>query len=95
MGANVAGQKRKKLSWFLAALFVFALIMGPGPGMLLINQPRSFLGLPQLYAWGLLWYAVEVGIVTAAYLFVWSPASHDDATEAGQAPASGTVRKRG
>lgn len=47
------------------------MLLGPGPGMLLINQPRAFLGIPQLYAWGLLWYAVEVLIVVAAYVWVW------------------------
>lgn len=47
------------------------MVLGPGPGMLLINQPRAFLGIPQLYAWGLLWYAVEVLIVVAAYVWVW------------------------
>ena len=65
--------QRKRVSWILTIVFVFALIMGPGPGMLLINSPLSFLGLPQLYVWGLLWYVVEVVVVVLAYLLVWSP----------------------
>lgn len=62
---------RRRLGWILAAIFGLAMLLGPGPGMLLINEPRSFLGIPQLYAWGLLWYVVEVAVVVAAYLWVW------------------------
>ncbi|MEX0701663.1 MAG: hypothetical protein WD069_06155 [Planctomycetales bacterium] len=64
-------RRRRVLGWVLAALFVTALVMGPGPGVLLVNEPRSFLNFPLVYMWGLLWYAVEVLVVIAAYLFVW------------------------
>lgn len=65
--------QRKRLAWILAAAFAVAMLMGPGPGMLLVNRPGSFLGIPQLYAWGLIWYAVEVLIVVLAYTLIWSP----------------------
>ncbi len=79
-------RNRRRLSLFLTVSFVAALLMGPGPGMLLINQPRSFLGIPQLYAWGLLWYAVEVGIVVAAYCFVWNSGPVADEIRIAQRP---------
>lgn len=62
---------RKILGWILAIIFAVALLMGPGPGLLLVNTSEAIFGLPALYAWGLLWYVVEVGVVVAAYLFVW------------------------
>jgi membrane protein implicated in regulation of membrane protease activity len=65
--------QRKRLAWILATVFVVALLMGPGPGMLLVNRPGEILGVPQLYAWGLIWYAVEVVVVLLAYMLIWSP----------------------
>ncbi|MEQ8790333.1 MAG: hypothetical protein RIC55_28825 [Pirellulaceae bacterium] len=62
---------RKTLGWILAAVFALAMIMGPGPGMYLVNTPTPVLGIPAIYAWGLLWYVVEVGVVVVAYFFVW------------------------
>lgn len=64
-------EARKKLGWILAIIFGIALLMGPGPGLLLVNSPKAIFGIPALYAWGLLWFVVEVGVVAAAYLFVW------------------------
>jgi hypothetical protein len=56
------------------------MFMGPGPGLLLVNPDReaantNVMGIPIIYAWGLLWYAVLVGIILAAYILVWR---HDD-----------------
>ena len=65
-------EARKKLGWILAIVFAIALLMGPGPGLLLINQPKALFGLPALYVWGLIWFVVEVGVVVLLYLFVWS-----------------------
>ncbi len=65
---------RKRLGWFLFALFALAMIMGPGPGATLdfVNQPEpSFFGLPRLYIWGIAWYFVQAFVVVTAYLFVW------------------------
>ncbi|MFT5525830.1 MAG: hypothetical protein ACI9G1_006063 [Pirellulaceae bacterium] len=69
--------RRKRLGWILAIAFVIAILMGPGPGMLLVNRPTAHFGLPDLYVWGLFWYVVEVGIVVLAYFFVWQ----DDSPE--------------
>ncbi len=71
-------KRRTRASWCLAAVFAFALIMGPGPGMALANHPVIFLGLPALYVWGLLWFLVEVAVVVLAYLFVWTDADDSE-----------------
>jgi len=55
----------------LTIVFVIAMIMGVGPGVQLVNRPESVMGLPLLYVWGLLWYAVHIVIVTTAYLYLW------------------------
>ena len=64
-------QTKRRTGWILAIAFIVALLMGPGPGMLLVNRPTAICGIPALYAWGLLWYAVEVVIVVLAYFLVW------------------------
>ena len=62
---------RLRLGRILAAVFALAMILGAGPGILLVNQPATWFGLPRLYVWGMFWCAVEIVVVTAAYLFVW------------------------
>jgi hypothetical protein len=61
-----------KLGWILAAVFALAMILGAGPGVLLVNQPATWFGLPRLYVWGMFWCAVEIAVVVAAYLLVWT-----------------------
>ena len=68
---DVARSKRR-LGSILAVVFAIALLMGPGPGILLVNSPRPVLGFPAIYLWGLVWYVVEVAVVVLAYLFVWT-----------------------
>ena len=63
---------KKTLGWVLAAIFALALLMGPGPGLELVNRPQAVFGIPAIYAWGLLWYVVEVGVVIVAYFFLWT-----------------------
>jgi hypothetical protein len=66
---------RSKLSWILAGVFAFALLMGPGPGLYLINgyaaNGGTILGLPALYFWAIFWCAVEGVVVVIAYKTVW------------------------
>ncbi len=53
--------------------------MGTGPGVWLVNRPTQVLGIPLLYAWAILWYLVEAGVVIAAYFLVWrSPKESSD-----------------
>ncbi len=62
---------RRPLGLFLGLLFALAMIMGVGPGVLLVNRPDTLLGLPIVYTWGLFWYAVHIVIVVMAYRFLW------------------------
>lgn len=68
----------RRLAILLFAVFSVALIMGPGPGHLLINpdpadpEARRFVfGLPIVYAWALLWFGVQAACVTLAYFLLW------------------------
>ncbi len=63
----------------LTGIFVLALFMGPGPGLHLVNPDptdpealRTVLGLPIVYAWGVLWFGVEAAVLIVAYFTVWS-----------------------
>lgn len=70
---------RRRLGAALAVVFLVAMVMGSGPGLYLVNpdpadpQARfTLLGLPTIYAWGLLWYAVQLAAVLTAYFKVWT-----------------------
>ena len=45
--------QRRTLSTSLVIAVAVAMLMGVGPGIYLVNRPDSFLGIPLLYAWGL------------------------------------------
>lgn len=66
---------RSRLSRNLLIAFVFALFMGPGPGLYLINgyaaAGGTLAGIPILYVWALFWCAVEAVIVYIAYRTLW------------------------
>lgn len=71
-------EKRKKLGVILSIAFLFAMFMGPGPGVLLINPDAAdpnavftFMGVPKVYAWGVLWYSIQLVIVGLLYAKVW------------------------
>ena len=62
----------------LALFFLLAMVMGSGPGLYLINpdpgDPNATFtlgGLPVIYLWGLLWYAVQLGVILRAYTTHW------------------------
>ena len=56
--------------------------MAVGPGVLLVNRPDMFLGLPLLYAWGIFWYVVIVAIALLAYRYVWCDGPDEDSERA-------------
>ncbi|MFP6900336.1 MAG: hypothetical protein VCA36_05300 [Opitutales bacterium] len=66
------------MSKILAAIFVFATIMGPGPGLYLVNPSpedashATFLGMPILFAWAVFWFFVQAGVVLVAYCKLWT-----------------------
>ena len=77
-----------RLSKILTAIFVFATIMGPGPGLYLVNpsledaSTATFLGMPVLFAWAVFWFFVQAGIVVVAYCKLWSKQDPEDGTDA-------------
>jgi hypothetical protein len=72
---DTSDKKRNCLSRILFSVFLFALIMGPGPGLYLINgyaaRGGTVLGLPALYFWAVLWFVVETAVVLVAYRTIW------------------------
>lgn len=73
-------------TWFriaLVAVFVLAMFMGAGPGVYLINPsadgpPAKILGLPIVYAWCLIWFAVQVTVIWIAATTIWRYADRDE-----------------
>ena len=67
---------RRGLAWALGIAFAIAMVMGPGPGLDLINpEPgalKTAFGLPIVYAWGLFWFGVQVALLLTAYARLWS-----------------------
>jgi len=63
---------RRTLGGILAVIFAVAMLLGAGPGILLVNTPAPWIGLPRLYVWGLFWCTVEIAVVVTAYIFVWT-----------------------
>ena len=77
-----------KLAIILTVLMFVTMFMGTGPGLRLINpdpaRPEtafSVFGLPTVYAWGLLWYAVQVVIVLVACFTLWRPEGGENASD--------------
>ena len=69
---------KTRLSKILAAIFIFAAIMGPGPGLYLVNPSPddspspTFLGMPILFVWAVYWFFVQAGVVLVAYCKLWT-----------------------
>lgn len=73
---NVNSTKRLKL--WLTVCFTIAMLMGPGPGLYLVNpdatagEASATMGnVPVLYLWALFWYGVQVTVLVFAYFLVW------------------------
>ena len=71
--------RRPSLGPALLGIFLIAMFMGPGPGIRLSNPDPgdpaatfTLVGVPVVYAWSLLWYAVQVTVVLVAFFRVWS-----------------------
>ena len=68
-------RSRKPTAIILSAIFLFALVMGAGPGSLLIAPPGSepplWFGMPALYLWAVRWFFVEAAVVIIAACTLW------------------------
>jgi len=72
---------RRKLAVILSGIFLFAMIMGPGPGVYLVNPDSgdagvTFLSAPVLYAWAVFWFMVQAAVIVVAYFTVWKEGRH-------------------
>jgi len=79
-------RSRKRLGIVLTMALFAAMVMGTGPGLLLVNpeaaRPETaftVFGLPTVYAWGLLWYAVQLVIILTACFTLWRTDGDDHA----------------
>lgn len=68
-----------KTAKILTVMFAVAMFMGAGPGLRLVNPDPAdteavftFLGLPIIYAWAILWYLVMAILILTAYFKIWS-----------------------
>ena len=69
---------KRRLTVVLSVIFALALLMGPGPGLYLVNPDPSdpnavftVLGMPVVYVWAVLWFFVQAAVVIAAYWKLW------------------------
>ena len=76
---NEDQRRNSKLGRILTCVFLIALVMGPGPGIYLVNphpadpaSAVSVLGVPILYLWSVFWLFVEIAVVTIAYFKIWN-----------------------
>ena len=77
-------RKRSRLGVILFVIFVLALVMGPGPGIYLVNpvpgEPATrVLGMPVVYLWAISWFFVQLAVVVVAYCTLWSRQDTRDA----------------
>jgi len=70
-------KQSSSLKCVLFALFLLAMIMGTGPGTLLVNRAVTLKGIPLLYLWGIGWYLVLVAIALVAYFRIWKTDADD------------------
>ncbi|MAM45127.1 MAG: hypothetical protein CMJ91_00330 [Planctomycetes bacterium] len=75
----------KGLSIILTLVFILAMVMGPGPGVYLINPgpehegpAPTLIGLPIVYAWAVLWFGVQAVVLVTAYFTVWADQEEEE-----------------
>ncbi len=82
---NSSKTGNKRLSLILAMVFIFAMVMGPGPGVYLVNPGAdhegpapTLLGLPIVYAWAVIWFGVQAAVLLTAYFTLWSRSEENE-----------------
>ena len=80
---NKNQRRNSKLGRILTCVFLFALVMGPGPGIYLVNPDPAdpatciFLGMPVIYVWAVFWFFVQAVVIVVAYFRLWDNAGVD------------------
>ena len=76
---------RRRLTKVLAGLFALAVVMGPGPGVYLVNPDpgdphttTTIATIPILYLWALCWFVVQASVVVVAYFYLWDSSPDRD-----------------
>ena len=83
--SNRSKTGNKSLSIILTLVFILAMVMGPGPGVYLINPgpehegpAPTLIGLPIVYAWAVLWFGVQAVVLVTAYFTVWADQEEEE-----------------
>ena len=83
--SNRSETGNKSLSIILTLVFILAMVMGPGPGVYLINPgpehegpAPTLIGLPIVYAWAVLWFGVQAVVLVTAYFTVWADQEEEE-----------------
>jgi hypothetical protein len=70
-------QVKRRIAVILAVVFAVAVVMGPGPGIYLINPDseegarRLLFGMPIVYAWTAFWFGCQALVVVLCYRLLW------------------------
>ena len=77
--ADSKGKPNRRLALTLSAIFLMALVLGPGPGIDLVNPDVNgsredffVFGLPIIYVWGMVTYCLLLSCVLVAYFTIWA-----------------------
>ena len=69
---------QRRLSTLLILIMLLALLMGPGPGIYLVNPDpgdpdaiRFLLGMPIIWLWTVFWFLVEAACIVTAATCLW------------------------
>ena len=83
--SNRSETGNKSLSIILTLVFILAMVMGPGPGVYLIDPgpehegpAPTLIGLPIVYAWAVLWFGVKAAVLVTAYFTGWADQEEEE-----------------
>lgn len=61
------------------AIFALCLLLGAGPGVLLVDRAEAWLGWPKVYVWGVVWWLALSAVLLGIDRTFWKKsAARDD-----------------